>query len=76
VSRTNSTNGEKRNAYRILVGMAEGKSPLRRLCRRRVDNIKTDLTEIEWSCMDCVGVAQDRDQCRALVNTVMNFGFP
>jgi hypothetical protein len=35
--------GEKRNAYRILVGMPEGKRPLGRPKRRRVDNIKMDL---------------------------------
>jgi hypothetical protein len=76
VSRTNSTNGEMRNAYRILVVKAEGNSALGRLCRRWVDNIKTDLTEIGWSCMYCVGVAQGRDKCRALVNTVIYFSFP
>jgi hypothetical protein len=40
--------GEKRNAYRILVGMPEGKSPLGRPRRRWVDNIKMDLREIGW----------------------------
>jgi hypothetical protein len=39
--------GEKRNAYRILVGKPEGKRPLRRPIRRWVDNIKTDLRERE-----------------------------
>jgi hypothetical protein len=32
--------GEKRNAYRILVGMPEGKRPLGRPRRRREDNIR------------------------------------
>jgi hypothetical protein len=36
-------NGEKRNAYRILVGKLEGKTPLGRPRRRWVDNIKMDL---------------------------------
>jgi hypothetical protein len=40
--------GEKRNAYRILVGKPEGKRPLGRLRRRCVDNIKMDLREIGW----------------------------
>jgi hypothetical protein len=40
--------GEKRNAYRILVGNPEGKRPLRRPRRRWVDNIKMDLREIGW----------------------------
>jgi hypothetical protein len=64
--------GEKRNAYRILVGKPEGKRPLGRPRRRRVDNIKMDLTEIEWAGMDWIDLAQDRDQWRAVVNTVMN----
>jgi hypothetical protein len=40
--------GEKRNAYRILVGKPEVKRPLGRPRRRCVDNIKMDLREIEW----------------------------
>jgi hypothetical protein len=42
---------------------------------RWVDNIKIDLREIGWDGMVWIDVAQDRDQCRALVNTVMNLGF-
>jgi hypothetical protein len=38
-----------------------------------VDNIKIDLREIEWDSVDWIDLAQDRDQRRALVNTVMNF---
>jgi hypothetical protein len=44
--------GEKRNAYRILVGKPEGKRPLGRRRHRWVDNIKMDLTEIEWYGLD------------------------
>jgi hypothetical protein len=44
--------GEKRNAYRILVGKPEGKGPLERPRRRWEDNIKTDLREIGWGGMD------------------------
>jgi hypothetical protein len=40
--------GEKRNAYRILVGKPEGKRPLGRRRCRWVDNIKIDLREIDW----------------------------
>jgi hypothetical protein len=61
--------GETRNAYRILVGKPEGKRPLGRPRRRWVDNIKMDLGEIGWDVMD-------RDQWRALVNTVMNLWVP
>jgi hypothetical protein len=64
--------GEKRNAYRILVGKSEGKRPLERPRRRWVDNIKIDLREIGWDGMNWIDLAQDRDQRRALVNAVMN----
>jgi hypothetical protein len=67
-----STNGEKRNAYRILVGRLEGKRPLGRPRRRWEDNIRMDLREIGWGGMDWIHLAQDRDQRRAVVNTVMN----
>jgi transcription termination factor 2 len=64
--------GENRNAYRILVGKSEGKRPLGRPRRRWVDNIQMDLREIGWDGMDWIDLAQDRDQWRALLNTVMN----
>jgi hypothetical protein len=67
--------GENRNAYRILVGNPEGKRPLERQRRRWVDNIKMDLREIEWD-MYWIDLAQDKDQWRALVNTVMNLRVP
>jgi hypothetical protein len=63
---------EKRNAYRILVGKPEGKRPLGRPRRRWEDNIRMDLREIRWGGMDWIDQDQDRDQWRALVNTVMN----
>jgi hypothetical protein len=68
--------GAKRNAYRILVGKPEGKSPLERTRRRYVDNIKMDFKEIEWGVIDWIDLAQDRDRWRALVNTVMNLRVP
>jgi hypothetical protein len=67
-----STNGEKRKAYRILVGKPEGKRPLGRPRRRWVDNIKMDVREIGWDVVDWIDMAQDRDQWRALVNMVLN----
>jgi hypothetical protein len=44
--------GEKRNAFRILVGKPGGKRPLGRPTRRWVDNIKIDLREIGWDGVD------------------------
>jgi hypothetical protein len=73
---TCSTNGETRNAYRILVGSPEGKRPLGRPRCRRVDNIKVYLREIEWDGMVWINLAQDRDQWTALVNAVMNLRVP
>jgi hypothetical protein len=68
MGRACSTNGEWRNAYRILVGKPEGKRPLGRPRCRWVDNIKMDLREIGWDGMDWVSLTQDRDQWRALLN--------
>jgi hypothetical protein len=46
--------GEKRNAYRILVGKPTGKRPLGRPRRRWVDNIKIDLRDTEWDGVDWI----------------------
>jgi hypothetical protein len=59
--------GATRNAYRILVGKAEGKKPLGRSRCRWVDNIKMVLRETGWDDVDWIDLAQDRDQWRALV---------
>jgi hypothetical protein len=68
--------GEKRNAYRLLVGKPEGKRPLGRPRRRWVDNIKMDLLEIGFGGVDWIVLAQDRDKWRALVKAVMNLRVP
>jgi hypothetical protein len=68
--------GKKRNAYTVLVGQAEGKRPLRRYRSRWEDNIKISHREIEWGSTDWIDQALDRDQSRALVNTVMNLRVP
>jgi hypothetical protein len=72
MGRACSSYGEKRNAYRILVGKPEGNRPLGMHRRRWEDNIRMNLREIGWGGMDWIDLAQDRDQWRALVNTVMN----
>jgi hypothetical protein len=76
MGRACSTHEKKRNAYRILVGKPQGKIPLGRPRRRWEDNIRMDLRGIGWSGMDWIDLAQDRDQWRALVNTVMNLRVP
>jgi hypothetical protein len=68
--------GEKRNPYTILVGKPEGKRPLERPRHRWVDNIKIDLREVGWDGIDWIDLVQDRDQWRALMNTVMNLQVP
>jgi hypothetical protein len=68
--------GPKRKAYRILMGKPEIKRALGRSRRRWVDNIKMDLRETGWGGMAWIDLAQDRDQRRALVNTVMTLRFP
>jgi hypothetical protein len=55
VGRACSTNGEKRNAYRTLVGKPEGERSLGRRKLRWVDSIKTDLREIGWDGLDQSG---------------------
>jgi hypothetical protein len=67
--------GDKRNAYR-MVGKPEAKRPLGRPKCRWVDNIKMDLREIGWNGVDWIDKAQNRDQWRVLVNTVLNLRVP
>jgi hypothetical protein len=52
--------GEKRNAYRTLVGKPEGKRPLGRPRCSWENNIKVDLRKIRWGDIDWIGLAQDR----------------
>jgi hypothetical protein len=68
--------GEKRNAYRILVGKPGRKRPLGRPRHRWEDNIKMDLREILWVSMHWIEIAQNRDQWRALVNAIMDLTVP
>jgi hypothetical protein len=68
--------GEKRNAYRLLVGKSEGRRPLGRPRRRRLDDIRMDLGEVGWGGMYWIVLAQDRNRWRALVNSVLNLRVP
>jgi hypothetical protein len=68
--------GEKRNAYRLLVGKPEGKRPLGRPRRSWVNNTEMDLVDVILGSVDCIDMAQDRDDWKVLVNSVMNIRVP
>jgi hypothetical protein len=65
--------GESRNAYNVLMERPEGKRPLGRLRCGWEDGIKMDLQDICWEGMDFTDLAEAREKCWAVVNTVMNF---
>jgi hypothetical protein len=67
---------EKRIAYRLLVGKPEGKRPLGRPKRMWVHNIRMYLGEVGWGDVDWIGLAQDRNRCRAFVDSVLNLRVP
>jgi hypothetical protein len=68
--------GDGIGAFRILVGIPEGRRPLRKPRRRWEDNIKMDLQEVGWNGVAWFGMAPDRERWRALVNAVMNLRVP
>jgi hypothetical protein len=76
MGRACSTNREKRNAYRILMGNPEGTRPLGRRKRRWVDNIRMDFREVGWDGMDWIDLTQNRDQWKAVVHTGMKLRVP
>jgi hypothetical protein len=71
-----STNGEKKKAYTLLVGKPEGNRLLGRPRRRWVDNIRMDRGEVGWGDVDWIGLTQNRNRWRALVNSVLNLRVP
>jgi hypothetical protein len=68
--------GERRGAYRVLVGKPEGNRSLGRPKYRWEDNIEMDLQEVGCGGMDWIDLAQDRNNWRELVNAVMNLWVP
>jgi hypothetical protein len=64
--------GRRGTRIMLFVRKPEGKRPLGRPRRRWVDNIRMNLGEIDWSGVDWIGLTQDRDKWRALVNSVLN----
>jgi hypothetical protein len=68
--------GEERGVCRVLVGQPEGKRPLERTRRRRVDSIRTDVQEVGCGYMDWIGLAQNSDRWQTLVSAVMNLRVP
>jgi hypothetical protein len=66
----------REEAYVLLVGEPEGKRPLGRPRHRWAENIKMELVEIAYGGVDWIGLAQDKEKWRGLVNTVMNLRVP
>jgi hypothetical protein len=58
------------------VGKPEENRPLGRPRRRWVDNIRMDLFQLGWGDVDWIGLAQDRNRWRALMNSVLNLRIP
>jgi hypothetical protein len=65
---------KKGNVCRILVGTPEGSIPLGTCRRKWEDNIKIGLREMVWDNMDWINLAQNRDQWRTLVSTLIPSG--
>jgi hypothetical protein len=68
--------GEKRSAYRLLVGKPKGTRPLGRPRRRWVDNSRMDLGDVGWDDVDWIGQANYRNRWRAPVKSVLNLRVP
>jgi hypothetical protein len=74
-SSRNVTQGDEKT-HKMLVGKPDGKRPLGRSRRRWKDNIIMDFREIGWEGAERIRLTEDRDQWRAVVNTVINFRVP
>ena len=68
--------GDRRGAYRVLMGRYKGSRPAGRPMSRWEDNIKMDLQAMGLGCMEWIDLAHNRDKWWALVNVVMNLWVP
>jgi hypothetical protein len=71
-----STNREKNNSCRLLVGKSEERRTLGRPRRRWVGNMKMGLGEIRWGGVGSIDLSQDRYKCKVPVNAEMNLLIP
>jgi hypothetical protein len=76
MDRVCSMHGDKRNAYRSSVGKHKEGGLLEGLDIDRLGNIKIDFREIVRGATDWINLAQDKNQPRTLVNTLMNLWVP
>jgi hypothetical protein len=68
--------GAKKNTDRVLMVKPDGMRPLGRPKCTRVCNMKIDLRDIGWDGIDWIDLAEDRSQCRALVNMLIILWVP
>jgi len=68
--------GDRRDAYRDLVGRSGGKIPFGIPRYRWKDTIKIDLQQVGWGGVDSIDLDQDRDRWWTLVSAVMNLRVP
>jgi hypothetical protein len=68
--------GDRRVAYKVLVGKPEGKSPLGRPRRTWNNNTNLGIQAVGLGTLNWIDMAQDRDRCRDIVNAVINLRVP
>jgi len=64
--------GDRRGAYRVLVGKSEGKKPIGRCRRRWEDNSRMDPQKVGWGDMEWIELTRDKDRWRALVEAALH----
>jgi hypothetical protein len=68
--------GEKRNAFSSLVGKPEGRRSRGQPMHRQKDNVKLDVKEIEWECVNGNHLARVREKWQVIVTMVINLWVP